>query len=285
MRAVGLFVIVLGLVLMSTPALARSTADSPPDPMCTSVSAGQAQATVFGVQTYFTWTPSGVSWTTNGAASAADFRVTIHTVDGAVVRIWGESGSYTDGPVRRMTACHCPPPGQTTTSTTVPDTTTTTVPDTTTTTVLDTTTTTVLDTTTTTVQDTTTTTTVPDTTTTTSASDTTTTTVPVTTTIAVPDTTTTTTAAPATTTTLRPPSAPSTTEASTTTSSTLDVLGSTVTSTAVVLAAAPRAETLPNTGIDTQSLAFIGLLLIVAGAGVVAASSVAARNQSEVGRG
>ena len=51
MKAVGLFVIVLGLVLMSTPVLANNAADSPNDPRCTSVPAGQTQATVNGVVT------------------------------------------------------------------------------------------------------------------------------------------------------------------------------------------------------------------------------------------
>ncbi|NNF65785.1 MAG: LPXTG cell wall anchor domain-containing protein [Acidimicrobiia bacterium] len=294
MKAVGLSVIVLGLILMSTPVLANTAADSPTDPMCMPVPAGQVQATVNGVVTYFTWTASGVSWTTNGVASPTAFRVTIHAVDGSVVRIWGETGSFSAGAARRVTPCHCPPPGQTTTSTTIPDTTTTTVPDTTTTTVPDTTTTTVPDTTTTTVPDTTTTTvpdttttTVPDTTTTTTrVPDTTTTSVPESTTsTTTPDATTTTVSIPTTTTSLQPPSVPSTTGAPTTTSSTLAVLGTTVTSTTVVLAAAPGVETLPNTGIDSQALAFIGLLLIVIGAGVVAASAGGARNQTDASRG
>lgn len=238
------------------------------DPMCTKVAIGAETALVNGVTAAFTWSDGGVSWTTDGVADTRKFRVTVKS-GSAVDTVWGETGAWQGEDIRSVQACYCPDTSKTTTTTKRP-TTTTKAPSTS-----------VLPSSGATTKPTTTTTTKP----------TTTTAGPSPVTVTEPSTTTeaTTTTAATTTTEATTTEATTTTAGTTATTAATTTTGGTTATTAAVTTAgtqAPSAETttqptlavlaaaaaqteLPETGVDSTTLAWFGVALLITGAVLV----------------
>ncbi len=108
-RGLGTAGLVAGLMLLgAAPALAgeRPTHSQSSD-MCTTATPGMGTASANGAAVSFAWTEAGVSWTAT-AADAKHFRVAVVPVTGKPVSRWGLSGSWLGGAVDHVVVCYCP---------------------------------------------------------------------------------------------------------------------------------------------------------------------------------